>query len=461
MVREIDQYPAGHRETEGHTMATKKQVNAALVKAVRAGDVSAVEDALRAGADPNVHAGYASALSDAANYRADVAVARAMTRALLDAGADPNARHSAQWDDRPIFFAAAYGDAEVVRLLWARGGVPRAHDGSFARNSDGETLLAPAAQGGHLWLVDACLAAGMRADDVDIHGSTPLHYAMQKTRAGGTHADKDCAALATRLLAHGAPLEHHRRGDWGTALHWAAEYGDASGVRCLLAHGADREAATEHAQKRPLHAAAARGPVACALALLEAGASVHATTRRGETALHLAAARTRFAELDSAGLLEALVAAGADLRARDTDGWTPLGRALSGLYTPRVAVTLRPTQRALLAALVALDGPCDDVGSWGATLAHVAACCDDAALLAAALAKGAAPNPRDADGYTPLHLAAMSGGPETVRALLDAGADRAAVTLKRRTELGVVLGKGATAAKIAKALGRAEVAAML
>jgi microcompartment protein CcmL/EutN len=43
-------------------MATKKQVNAALVKAVRAGDVSAVEDALRAGADPNVHAGYASAL---------------------------------------------------------------------------------------------------------------------------------------------------------------------------------------------------------------------------------------------------------------------------------------------------------------------------------------------------------------------------------------------------------------
>lgn len=69
-------------------MAPKKQANAALVKAVRAGDVSAVEEALRAGADPNVHAGYASALSDAANYRADPAVARAMTRALLDAGVD-------------------------------------------------------------------------------------------------------------------------------------------------------------------------------------------------------------------------------------------------------------------------------------------------------------------------------------------------------------------------------------
>jgi len=444
-----------------HTMATKKQASAALVKAVRAGDVSAVEAALRAGADPNVHTGYANALSEAANYRADPVVARAMTRALLDAGADPNARDSAQWDDRPIFFIAGYGDAEVLRLLWERGGVPRAQDGSPARNSSGETLLGPAAAGGHLWLVEACLAAGLRADDKDIHGSTPLHYAMSRASAGGTRADKDSAALATMLLAHGALLEHQRPGDWGTALHWAAEYGDADGVRCLLAHGADREAATEHAQKRPLHAAATRGPVACAQALLDAGASVHATTRKGETALHLAAARTRFVDLDSTGLLEALVAAGADLRARDADGNTPLGRALSGLYTPRVALTLKPTQRAVLAALVALDAPCNDVGSWGATLAHVAARCEDAALLAAALAKGADPNPRDAEGYTPLHRAAMTGRPETVRALLDAGADRAAVTLKRRTELGVVLGKGATAAKIAQAMGHAEIAAML
>jgi ankyrin repeat protein len=335
--------------------------------------------------------------------------------------------------------------------------LPRASDGSPARNSDGETLLVPAAQGGHLWLVDACLAAELRADDRDTHGSTPLHYAMQKTIAGGTREGKDCVAIATRLLDHGAPFEHHRAGDRGTALHGAAEYGDADGVRCLLARGADREAAT-HARKRPLHGAATRGPVACALALLEAGASVDATTRNGETALHLAAARTRFAKLGCAGLVEALVAAGAYLHVRDGDGWTPLGRALSGLYTPRAALTVRPTQRAVLAALAALVGPCDAVGSWGATLAHVAACRDDADLLSAVLARGAAPAPRDADGYTPLR---RDDGPATVRVLHEAGTDRAADTLKRRTEHGVALGKGATAAKIAQAPGRSAIAAML
>lgn len=224
---------------------------------------------------------------------------------------------------------------------------------------------------------------------------------MQKTIAGGTREGKDCVAIATRLLDHGAPFEHHRAGDRCTALHGAAEYGDADGVRCLLARGADREAAT-HARKRPLHGAATRGPVACALALLEAGASVDATTRNGETALHLAAARTRFAKLGSAGLVEALVAPGAYLHVRDGNGWTPLGRALSGLYTPRAALTVRPTQRAVLAALAALVGPCDAVGSWGATLAHVAACRDDADLLSTVLARGAAPAPRDDDGYTPL-----------------------------------------------------------
>ncbi len=444
-------------------MASSKKANAALVTAVRVGDLAALHAALCAQADPNVYAGYESVLSAAANYRPDEALALEMTRTLLDAGADPNARHSPQWDDRPIFFVAGYGHEAVARVLFDRGGIPFAPDGTPARNIDGETLLAAAARAGHLWLVEACLAAGLRPDDIDRQGSTPLHYAMYRSDVRGIRAGKDCAAVATILLAHGALLEHHRPGNWGTALHWAAEWGDPAGVRCLLAHGADPEAATAESLKRPLHGAAERGPVGCVQALLDAGASVTATTRRGETALHLAGARTRFKDLDHDGVIEALVAAGSDLHGREGGplGWTPLGRALSGLFDTHNAVELTPSRRSLLETFVRLGSPLDGFGSWGAALVHVAARCDDPGLLAAALAKGASVDLYDGEGYTALHLAARYGGAATVRVLLEAGADRGAGTKTRRTVRGVVLGKGWTAEKVARAVGRDEIAALL
>lgn len=82
----------------------------------------------------------------------------------------------------------------------------------------------------------------------------------------------------------------------------------------------------------------------------------------------------------------------------------------------------------VLEAFLTLGGvPATAVTSDGVTLLHAASRCRDAAAavtcVRALLARGAAPNVLDATGSTPLHEACEAAAPETVRALLSAGAE--------------------------------------
>jgi uncharacterized protein len=70
--------------------------------------------------------------------------------------------------------------------------------------------------------------------------------------------------------------------------------------------------------------------------------------------------------------------------------------------------------------------------------------------LAAVLARGAAIDGRDADGRTPLMLAAIHGHQEMVRRLLAAGADP---RLRDRADQ--------TAAQLARAAGHAQIADLI
>ena len=78
--------------------------------------------------------------------------------------------------------------------------------------------------------------------------------------------------------------------DGMTALHWAAQRGDAGGAQMLMYAGARVDAVTRNGNYTPLHLAARNGRSAAVKALLAAGANVNALTTTGAvSALHFAA----------------------------------------------------------------------------------------------------------------------------------------------------------------------------
>ena len=217
-------------------------------------------------------------------------------------------------------------------------------------------------------------------------------------------------AGVTRCLGLGKDLDAREYETSPTPLHRAAQVGSPATIRALIEAGADVDATANfgegggpysgHVGFTPLHVAALWGTPANTRALIDAGANVHTdgllgwvAARGGPDTLKLLIDAGVPVE---SGLFDAvhgdtaniavLLAAGADYRARDRRGNTPL-HAAAGLEF------------------------------WeGGTNA--------AASIVALLEAGADIEARNADGLTPLHLAAAwSGGPASVKALVDAGAD--------------------------------------
>jgi ankyrin repeat protein len=192
-------------------------------------------------------------------------------------------------------------------------------------------------------------------------------------------AERDCVEGAELLLAAGADLEARARNSW-TPLQYAARSGSAAYAALLLQAGAAVEAKVRHAPT-PLLLAARGGHAAGVELLLRAGAQIEARMRDGATALVLAAHR------GSEACIAALLAAGANVSAADRLGRTALHRAA-------------------------------EAGSVGSV--H---------LL---LRSGSAVDKLSRPG-SPLHLAALRGREDCVKALLRAGADPFLVHSDRST----------------------------
>ena len=113
--------------------------------------------------------------------------------------------------------------------------------------------------------------------------------------------------------------------DGMTALHWAAQRGDAGGAQMLMYAGARVDAVTRNGNYTPLHLAARNGRAAAVKALLAAGADVNAVTTTGAvTALHFAASN------GDPGTVSALLDKGAPVDTREGAwGQTPLMWAAS------------------------------------------------------------------------------------------------------------------------------------
>lgn len=136
--------------------------------------------------------------------------------------------------------------------------------------------------------------------------------------------------------------------------------------------------------------------------------------RQPEAVAALIATGAPIGPLEAAALGEVERLEGADLSVRTGDGFTPLH--LAAFFGGPEAV------RAILAVGAAPDA--DAVNRFKVRPIHSATAARDHDSVRALLEAGADSNVRQQGGYTPLHAAAHSEDFELVRLLLDHGADR-------------------------------------
>jgi ankyrin repeat protein len=277
---------------------------------------------------------------------------------------------------------------------------------------------------------------------------TGLVLSVVLTRAAGPAASPvadaamrgDTAAVRT-LLQQRADV-NGAEGDGMTALHWAAERGDADLTRLLLDAGANPRAETRIGRYTPLHLAAKSGSAAVVRALADAGADVSAWTTTGAVPLHFAAAS------GNSDAIAALIGRGADVNAREPQwGQTPLMFAAAAGRTAAVH-TLIASGADIAATAKVVDISARNIQDTTASRARNARVADiqrQRAAQAAGSPAAAPSRPRargsDADagnepeplgyadlvgaqgGLTALLLAAREGLVDTTMALLDAGAN--------------------------------------
>ena len=173
-------------------------------------------------------------------------------------------------------------------------------------------------------------------------GETPLWIAVDEKRPD-----------VVRALLHAGADPNAENGDGKTVLHMVSRRGHKAELfRALLRFGADPNAADKQG-KTPLHLACWSRLVTNVNVLLAAGANPGAKDKSGKTPLHwafgggAASKRAWQAVFDSnygndgrVEVLRALIVAGADVDAADTDGKTPLHSACTVGHLESVEVLL-------------------------------------------------------------------------------------------------------------------------
>jgi ankyrin repeat protein len=334
----------------------------------------------------------------------------------------------------PLHFAIERGSSELVDALLAAGS-----DADRAL-SDGRTPLMLAAGAGQLAIARSLVLAGADVDRSRADGATALMFAA-------FNGARDAAAL----LVEAGSNTWLANALGSTAAAIAAEQGHEE-IAALISAGPAAAAADDVTRIARLRQAVRRGDTAAVQACLAAGADVGSPTNRGRT-LFMLAIESRRRET-----AEALLAAKADLEARDRFGGTALitalqtdgssdlswlnwllgagadpgkagSRSARGGVTPlMVAATdaMYPGSavEVLVAAGAVVDAR-DDAGRTALMFAVVAAGSNSVVIssVPALLAAGADVRARDAQGCSVLWWACGTSNVGLVDVLLKAGAE--------------------------------------
>jgi ankyrin repeat protein len=317
----------------------------------------------------------------------------------LLAGAAP----AAESGNPSLVEAAKQGDREAVRLLLSK----RGEEG--VAGAEGTDALIWAATRNDVQMADLLLRAGADPKSANEYGATALYAAAANTDP----------AMTLRLLAAGADANAHLvSGE--TPLMEAARRGNLSIVRLMLAGGADPNAQEANAGQNALMWAISERHDAVAAELARHGADINARSKNGFAAISFAAQQ---GDTDSIGTL---LEAGANVNdVAPKSGLTPI----------LIASSMGRTK----AALLLLDKGADPnvVAANGYSPLHLAAKRKGAvAIVSALLAHKANPNVRlsakkpietingiTLNGATPLALACDINNFDTVKALVEGGAD--------------------------------------
>jgi len=144
----------------------------------------------------------------------------AVARALVDAGADVNAKDSIE--DSPFLYAGAEGRLEILQLTLAQADLKSV-------NRFGGTALIPAAHHGHVETVRALLDTTIDIDHVNRLGWTALLEAVILGDGGPRHAE-----IVRLLVDRGARIDLADR-DGVTPLQHAERRGQTAVVAILKA----------------------------------------------------------------------------------------------------------------------------------------------------------------------------------------------------------------------------------
>ncbi len=355
--------------------------DAPLIAAVKAADVDAVRSLIvDRGVDVNQAAPDGATALHWAVHRNDAA----LVDLLLAAGAGVSTAN--RYGVQPISLAAENGDAGILEALLAAGADPN------AALPGGETVLMTAARTGDAEAVRVLLVRGADPNLRDgFRGQTALMWAAARNNAGAAHALAELGAdvraktgtvarapLGNRLFYAPPPTGF-------TALLFAARGGHVEAVRVLLAAGADVDDTLSDGQSA-LVVAVANANWELAGYLLDRGADPN-LAGAGWNALHQLVRTRRMntgfgfpgpipsGSVDSIDVLKKMIAAGGDVNARMT---------VNGMK----------------------DGQRNRLNRLGATPFFLAAKVTDTEALRVLVDAGADATIPNADGTTPLMVAA-------------------------------------------------------
>ena len=231
--------------------------------------------------------------------------------ALLEAATAKQPRKADPSAD--LIFAAEKGNTELVKQLLTAGAHPDTRD--RRPKSKGFTPLMLAARAGHRETAVALLDGGADLalkDDAEPGNDSGFNFIFKE---GGIEHILECGYSMFR-----------------TALHWAAEKGNADVVQLLIERGADVNSA-DRAKLTPLHLATEARADEIVADLLRADACPDARARGKQSPLHHAC------RAGNVGIVRRLLAAGVKVELKNDDGNTPLIIA-AGHAHPAVVVVL-------------------------------------------------------------------------------------------------------------------------